>query len=448
VDGDTSEFPTAAALRSWGPTDDVFVVYELHDNASKERRLWLQDFRCSTATCLDNVHPYGNTVEAIGDPVLQRQALSPAMSVHRPTGSSPVELDILFDNRGDAVHPWCGDAYTDYDTTSVTDPASPEAEDLDLFHVAWTAGVPPTVSVRHVIEETTADATGSTSVCEDRDRSAVATYGTGRMRGCWRYENAPMGGDDEVHCIDELTPRSDTFGAVRVMQKDDSRDGDQDHTTLELDGTGRWVVHHAKEYVSPGVTNDAIRIQFPDDPAPWDNLQLASGTDYDEPEVAIDDLGNTHVVYQVGVGSTSTIRMRTCPVTQDCRDLSDWGAEETVATGTRLRFPQIVTDYNRQLVVYMEDIDPDLLNQRNRVKLARRCVGGPWLVTEARTIAAGAARENWDQVLFFGKRPVGANRVDNILHVVFVEADSFEQLAGLPSDADLYWGRVEYTDCP
>jgi hypothetical protein len=423
-------------------------VYEMQTlevaDVQAPRRLYLQDYRCPTADCDGLTHPYGDPVDPIGEDVLWFQPMSPAMSVHRRTATGAIKLELVWRGRAERTAPYCGSDTVNYD--DLLDGTLHEAQRLDLFHQTVSAD-PLAGTLRYapadLLAYTPAPVGGGGDACEDRNRPSIVTPTSGRTRACWRYADR-SGGGDHVHCVTErcvtCSPRWASEVELGVVDQPDP--GLQDHPSVAVGADGRIVAHHSEESVSAGL--DGVRLQFPDAPAA-PTLLLGSGP-VDQPDVSQDRMGRTHVVWDERGGASAKIWIRSCEA--DCTDLANWDPASEVVTDNKVRFPTLVTDGNRQLVTYMMDVDPTSA-ESNRVMLATRCVGPgatPWSTSEVRPLAA--PDEARDQVLFWGEPLATANRVDNLFHVVFVEADEYVNIVSIPTDATLWWATTAYDDCP
>jgi hypothetical protein len=177
-------------------------------------------------------------------------------------------------------------------------------------------------------------------------------------------------------------------------------------------------------------------------------VTLASG-EVDHPAIVESSNGAILVVWSEGLGAGSMIKMRSCTPTAGapCDDVNDWTqVAATVHTGNRLRHPNIVTDGNRQMVTFMEDVGAE----QNRVRFKSRCATGTWAAETAETIQhpEGDPLSTWDQAMFFGHIQMAADRGDNIVHATFVEADDYDQQATIPHAGSVWWTSRSYLDCP
>lgn len=232
-------------------------------------------------------------------------------------------------------------------------------------------------------------------------------------------------------------------GDTSVFPIDQTNPGPNDHVGMDLDGSDRIVAHHTKEDVG-GTQDHRVRVRLPDvDPAV--SVRLATGDYVDHPDVTVDSLGRYHVAWQRGRGTGSSVRHAVCdPATQsDCDANANWNTSELVDSGTDLGYPNVLTDGDRVFVAYMKNVATAGTPQF-RVYVATRCTGDPWDSTEVLT-PGDASR---DQVLYWGRVAVAADRQDNVFHVVFVEGATWHVPQADPGDADLYWATTTYEDCP
>lgn len=163
--------------------------------------------------------------------------------------------------------------------------------------------------------------------------------------------------------------------------------------------------------------------------------------------------GKLHLVWADNTGSSAQIRYQECDwsSTVDCTDGGDWLTTPTAVVNSTsgynhtAQFPELIIDGDNQFVVYQ--YNAGTMDPRWRVMVASRCAGdSTWSIEQVRTPDAS----DEDQFLAIGRPSLAINKDEQILHVLFTEADDGYlggyRLSGV-TDADLYWYRKEYTLC-
>jgi hypothetical protein len=91
-------------------------------------------------------------------------------------------------------------------------------------------------------------------------------------------------------------------------------------------------------------------------------------------------------------------------------------------------------------VLFEKDVDSGV-GLKSRVMLMERCGTGTWTAPEFIRTPDGGETSNEDQLVSLSRPAIALNREENIVHVVFVEAN--------PDDgtSELWWYRRAYTPC-
>ncbi len=467
---ENEDFPIGAAIRNWGPTDDVFIAWDVliptaAGDLETENEALFKHYVCSDND--DCATTSASATIAMGDPVNYQNALHPSLGIKRapPAGAAPpyllqpVETRLLI--RQDA-----GDC--DLDGDDATDGAAagaPEREGLDLhaFHYDEWSGHDP------VNDVTRADI-GTYGVCEDHGFSRTR-FRSGVAHTCFTFDTAPlvMGISQKIACNDDTYVSALSWAGHRDLSNLDTlgSPANEDHPGFDFFGsTGvLGVAGHQKV----GANSHFIRAHFPVATSPPTETVITLDTasvELNNPDVFAAN-GFLHTVWQRNTETAAGILYRRCDVegarsgggTKDCKLLTDWDATESVVDSTTLdvtgkpyvnrsaRFPQLAIDGKRQFVVYQYDDDSSLPLFKTRVMVASRCEGdATWDVELVRTPDATTD----DQAIVYGRPSIVVNADENVVHVAFVEFD--EYLNGFemetPDDSDLFWYRTGYSSCP
>ncbi|MEQ1692463.1 MAG: hypothetical protein ABMA00_14335 [Gemmatimonas sp.] len=231
--------------------------------------------------------------------------------------------------------------------------------------------------------------------------------------------------------------------------------GKRQHPDLLLDGSNNRVVF-TQDTQSNGA-NQQIVVHFPDTGASSLTLE-ANGvngiTAVNYPQVDDSTNGIWHLVfyedYTSGGTSGSKIRHAYCTASTGCDAIGEWKFEDVATTTSAnllLRNPYVTTDGNRVFIVYMEDTN-STTTQTYKADYESTCgtasAGWSWAAASS---TPRSATSGWSQSLFMGRKPVAANRVDNVFYWDYAEVSSYPTSPSM-SDGDLWWSRTTYTDCP
>jgi hypothetical protein len=404
---------TVAAVKSWSPTDEIFVVYEVMDPATQPftTQLYVAGYQCTPADCSTIAQVYGP--DPVGRP-LRGQPAQPTLAIRRGP-----ELSVL--HRGRTFADCDGDGVLYDQETEGSD-----LEDLDLIEdiwdptSGWTAEIP-------VVSSTV-------TPCGNRGLSSLRHHPSTRdPHACWAHQ--PDTGPDELECGSRPLAAPFLWSSTTLDNGGDK----QDHAWLTFDAAGNRVVAHRH-------TNESVAVRFVD----GGDLSASfdAGLEEDYPALSYARAtGTFHLAWHEASGEDSQLRYARCePATASagCQDWADWsGSLETVQdTGEHLKHVGLAVDRQRVFLVYMEDIDDDDVTEQYRVRWRTRCGTDAWSSPETlRT----PSTDTWDQSITYGRPVLAVNRQDNVLHVVFTEADSHNFNY---TDSDVIWSRTTYEDCP
>jgi hypothetical protein len=403
---------TVAAVKSWSGTDEVFILYEVMDPSTQPftTQLQLVGYQCTPSDCSAVAQAYGP--DPVGRP-LRGQPSMPSMAIRRGP-----ELRIL--HRGRTFADCDGDGVLyDLETTG------PDLEELDLLEEIWTPASGWTEEIP-VVSSTAAP-------CGNRGLSSLRHHpSTGDPHACWAHQ--PPSGSDELECGSRPLAPPYAWSWTTF----DNGGSKQDHPWLAFDPAGQRVVAHRH-------TNESIAVRFVD--AADLSASYDAGLEEDYPVLDLARAtGTFHLAWHEASGEDSLLAYARCELASaaaGCQDWADWAPslEAVQETGEHLKHVGLAVDRQRVFLVYMEDIDDDDTTEQYRVRWRTRCGTDPWTAPETlRT----PATDTWDQSITYGRPVLAVNREDNVLHVVFTEADShnFDY-----SDSDVIWARTTYEDC-
>jgi hypothetical protein len=431
-----SDIPVAVSLRAWGPTDEVFVVYERRfpTQTDMPHKLYLRGYTCTDSVCGVNNAVTTYAQQQISSTVYHDQYMHPAAAIDISSGGAR-KLAVVHRERINSC---------DGDSTAYQDevPSDPEAKRLELREIQWYSNGDPTGS--YVVER---DPSGD-NVCTDRG-TPYARYNNslGRTRACWRWDDdkPTSGAKTQIHC-----GRRDSSGSYTVTtltNPEPSVSGilvDQDHVSFDLDpdvSDRRLVVHRSAE-----MSGDKLRLRFPDD-TPATDLVMASA-DPGQPDFAISSTGVWHMVWHEGYGESSKIKHAWCQPggANQCKVAGNWTTELVEDDGADLRHAQVNTDGDRVFVVFM--VDPDG-NGQYRVQYKTRCNSGvtAWEQHIAPAYPCTPTTASEDQSLLMGRPSTAVDRGSNVFHVGFLQVDALDAL-GRHNDGEVIWSRITYPDCP
>jgi hypothetical protein len=404
---------TVAAVKTWPATDEVFVLYEVKDPATQPfiTQMYVTGYQCTPADCSTVAQAYGP--DAVGRP-LRGQPAQPTLAIRR--GIQGPELSILHRGR---THADCDADGVLYDQET----EGPDLEDLDLLEEIW-APASGWLSEIPVVSTTT-------TPCSNWGLSTLHHH-TGSVHACWAHQ--PPTGPDELQCGSRLLAAPFLWSWTTFDNGGDK----QDHAWLAFDSDGNRIVAHRH-------TNESIAVRFVDQ----GDLSASFDAGLEEDYPVLDYARNTgtlHLAWHEADGVDSLLRYASCApalAASGCQDWTDWELSlETVQdTGDNLKHVGMVVDGQRVFLVYMEDIDAGVTEQY-RIQWRTRCGTEPWSAPE--TLRTPAI-DTWDQSITYGRPVLAVNRQDNVLHVVFTEADSHNFNY---SDSDVIWARTSYEDCP
>jgi hypothetical protein len=460
-DEDPEEQAVAAVISLWEPPAggarppaELYLAYETRDPADSvlptPHRLYVDGYGCSAgdgcATATQLVTSRG-LPEHIGEDVLFDQPMMPSMALYSDANGRA--LNILRRTRIDraaaaSTDPMLcgsGQAYADLDG-----PTEPGAFNLDLEHLLWTESAAPV--------STTVDATDRGGACQDRGRSDIDLNPSGDWSACWR--KGPPVGDGEIWCRREFQLAAPQVAAADV---------NFNHPTFELVGSTntRALVYNSQDAGDP----------LPD---PVVNFDLGpvheemGGAGWDHPDMTITSNNVVVVAWEVADPdevAADEIKVAWCALSTGCDHpttdpyTTEWFFDSvTLADGAQ--YAHVTSDGDRIVIAYTEDVDADVDVRRNRVKVATRCLAPypgsnqPWAFEDTWVVTQPQepANTDWSQSLMWGHSAVAMDRVDNALHVAWVEANQVQPLVVYGEDhyqpgyeADVYWASTAYDDC-
>jgi hypothetical protein len=126
-----SDIPVSVALRAWGPTDEVFLVYERRfpTQTDMPHKLYLTGYQCPDSVCASNaLVPY--LPQQVSSTIYHDQYAHPAVAIDVSSGNVR-KVSILYRDRATTG--------CDGDNVAFLDelPSDPEAKRLDLVEAEW-----------------------------------------------------------------------------------------------------------------------------------------------------------------------------------------------------------------------------------------------------------------------------------------------------------------------
>lgn len=435
---DAGGIPTGAAIRSWGPTDRVYILFERVTEDDNDSDALLHEYACSdnddcaTASIV--------TLRGVGDAIGPLpNLLHPSLGVHLKAAEGPDPVELVMALRQKLV--------ADCDGDSVANDAD-EPFNLDQYAARWTSN---NLGVEHTVE-----ANDGAGTCIDHGRSRARFLGeTAHL--CVTQSTVPGAqSGDRMVCDDDDS--ATTTWVNEVVMNDGAVPGNfEDHGSFDFYGPNddRVVAAH---FGGNGMTTpDQIRVHFPDAGTAPPNEPMvtfdATGTaDWaNHPSVLTAD-GMLHLVWDDDTGDDAQILYSSCDfsATVDCTG-DDWTAPTVVAgvsTGFNrdARFPQIAVHGDKQFVMYQYDADGGV-GVKMRVVVTERCGTGGWSPSIVRSPPQNELTR--DQSVEVGYPGLVLNRDEQIAHVAFVDLDDFAGDAQFDtaSEGKLWWYRKGYDLC-
>jgi hypothetical protein len=437
------ESPLGVSVRQWGPTSDVFVFF----HGTREMTVGGQTYNrqagrlkhytcdpagggydyCETAT-LDND-------DQIGPFSRGNHLLHPAMAIKGISGGRELRLSRAeFDYGGANCPVYSGGQ------------GQPDQEQWDLVAYKWN-------TTNGSISDQAIEAAFSANECTDFGITELAFDGSGTARAY--YTHGDPATHDAVHCNEEAT--GSTWNNVIHYEALGGLFYDADHPSFVLDGGDPIVVHHETNGTAHAISfrpADPLATDFS-----FDNSSVSTFRK-DHPRM-VKSTDGLRVVYMFAEDANARLMYRWCDdLSGDCDDYTadptntgndDW--YEEVVTGDTdhhdVNYPEIRVDYGerREFVAFSYDANGTLPGQHRRVAVGTRCIGAgnSWSFFEPRTPPSST----WDQVLHYGRPSLVLDKNNDMLHLVFVEAEEWETLTpdyDSGGVGDVYWARASYAD--
>jgi len=422
VESDTaSTAVVGAAIRQWGPTDEVFMVFEVRDTNTlvNEHHVHIGEWECNNTSCSSAsfVNSSASPMDLLND-LRHDQYAHPAMAIKREGPSEGRDLIVTMRGRADDECDGSGPYATGGATETVT-------KYLDVVGRWWSTN--PVGLGSGTVRMDALD-----SVCENAQYSFTRyDRNTYDAHAAYDWEETP----DVVS--------GPTYVPADVFVADYPDGGPWSHEAIWR-GATEPNLHYAPtfDFYDDGagnarrvvayhdVTASSVEVAHPDEPDPW-NSDAAFSTAVGQWNPSIKVQGDR---VDVVTATGSNINYNTCSTTfsVDCRNDADW-TEEIIATNATEA--SVVSDGDRLFIVSSSNTNG------SEVKVRTKCVGDPsWSVEAPRSVPTGES-----QMLYSGRPYVALNKKDNVLHVVFIENEN-----GLPNEdtGDAFWFRRSYADCP
>jgi len=416
-----------AAIRSWGPVDAVYIVYDEAEKTGQDaldvtNELTLEWYTYDDST-LAETHEDTDVIGSLD----YRQAMQPSLAIRRKSASDPVELSIVRRERDDPANFICdGDS----------DPLDSEAEwgATDLLATLW-EDTHQGGSGDEVSTSVAGSAIVSSSVCGNHGRNYARFKANTTPWACFTYRET--GSDDQLGC--NHAAWANAFYIAHPGSND------EDHPTFAFDDVAGQVLAGTERSGNNGIN---ILTHFPDtsppSPPEFARTGTSSSDSVDHADLLHSQGSLLQMVWRDGKEGDAMIRIAECDIdtsTDGCEDISDWTVDEDVDSDGvddavtsddfsmyyDADFPVIQADGDKQFVLYHYNTnssgvgDPDY-----KVVLATRCRGDTWTRQEIDGSASA------DQFIAYGKPALALNRIDNIAHVVYTEAAGYTGVWGVP----------------
>ncbi len=421
--------PVAVAVRQWPATDQVFFAIEIRETGAlseNEHLLEVHEFTCGNAPCSTVTLTDGPDVL---DGVLRGgQFMNTSMGIHRETATAPITLSLV---RRSVVEDDCDADGLNYDTEGIGDT---NVRNLAIRRWGWDTSVGANFP-------TIIQSTPGNTICEDAGLSYTRVLTPGHVtHAAYRWNVNP-----DINALDRIEYWNGVSNITVPNTNPGGGQTEQDHVTFDFyDNSKRVIAHRSWETVG-GVLRSVIRVQFLDEPAPAPDIRFVGDFVSDYPSIVYDN-NRFHLVWHDQQATTAgRVRYATCTRAgaSTCLNVSDW-AVELVDTGTDLQHASVEVDGNKVFIVYMDDIDP-MPDKDYRVRAKTQCFGAAAWSSVTEVTPRSPANAEWAQSLFMGRPNFAVNRLDNVFHLAMVE-----QLQYLPTndDAEAWWVRTTYSDCP
>jgi hypothetical protein len=423
------ESPAGVAMRQWGPSGDVFLLWHGALPFGPRAAARLGHFSCDAAP------PGGHWCETVtelareqmGNLSYGQHLLHPAMAIRSLPSSNHLELLLT---------------HTEYDYGGASCAPVGSSERWDLVSHLWNTDVGTT-------RTQAVEAAWVAGLCSDYGVTEVKFDQQGVGRAC--YTNPDPVSDETVHCNEQGTGAE--WGYVEQLDPIDPSMDEADHPSFVMHGGRPTVVHHegtsAEDWISfrPGRSGASDFV--------FDDASVAAFRK-DHP-VVIETQDELRVVYQFGDGTNAHIMYKWCDdLTGDCDDYSpdptnsnndDWHEEIVTDSHDDAAHAEVMVDWGEQREFVAFTYDSNHPYQHRRVVLATRCIGqdNPWTFHEPRQPPV----TRYDQALNYGRPSMVLDRVNDVVHIAFAEAEEWHGNSpsySMGQGGELYWVRASYAD--
>jgi hypothetical protein len=286
--------PDGAAIRNWGPLDEVYIAVERTGATGQFYRYTCSNNDgCATATLVSG-YP-----KSFGSALSGTNSFQVAAAVRLEGGTPVVEL-----------------AARQYRSSDCT---SSNGDSTDLRAFSWAGGTSAVTAGDYISISPTS------GTCPDRGLAQLRDNG-GSWNACYTYHVSPAPADaalDRVRCNDD-TPHGNPWWQNEIEMT--SPGGLEDHPSFDFKDGGRIVLASNRP---SGNGNDKAEFHFPDDTAPPSEpkVGILTGADATEsatqyPDVVTASTVNGDVVHAVVEGGSTVNRDRIesmrCLGTVDC----------------------------------------------------------------------------------------------------------------------------------
>jgi len=425
---DPAGVPQGVSIRNWGPTGDNFLFYDhvepvyvggaltSYDNVTSFAHYSCDaagggyDY-CETVTLEDDLD-VGSTINTGFDPS-DTHAMHPASAIRKV--SSDFEL-TLSRAEPEGTHT-CADIG-----------GLPTWDLMSYVYRTDTASITDTLAIQRA--DNAAD-------CQDHGKTELA-YDGSTAHACYTVTTQSTG--DLVQCNEDDGSSGEWGSAVDLARVDE-----EDHPSFVLDGSDRVVAAHA--YDSSDDHSIEVRLA---DGSTSELISLHGSTKKNHPETSWNN-DVLRVVYRHDQGANADIAYKRCHTsgTNDCSDWDspgdpndDWQESYIVEDKFGASHVEHVVDVGAQrefVAFYFNGGSAGAPKQR--VLVGSRCLHDDWEFDLPRTPDTGTD----DQVLNYGTPSLVLDRVEEVVHIAFIEADEFDdQHADPEQDGQIYWMRANY----